>query len=344
MDMRVTRKDVALRAGVSEASVSYVLNRSRKVSDVTIKKVMESVRELDYSVDMVARSMVKKETRQLAILANDLSNPYFSEIFLGFENVAIDNGYLVSICTGQREIEKYISDLIARRIDGVFITAMPYMPYDKYYDIITNMVRKGVKVVISGHILGECEGLSHIEPMYEMGMVQALLYLKGLGHKDVAMISTIEQNSKIDSRDQIFFRTMDRYFTNSKKIYVSESETHIPAIEKGYQLMLKLLNEHKDVTAVLCINDMMAFGAINAAMDVGLRIPEDISIIGIDNVSIAEMFRPSLSSIGFDKIDYGKQAFQLLHKLIKSNESENVVVPTNLFTRKSTATAKPQVK
>lgn len=342
--MRVTRKDVARRAGVSEASVSYVLNRSRSVSEATIKKVMDSIKELDYSVDMVARSMVKKETRQLAILANDLSNPYFAEIFLGFENEAVDNGYLVSICTGQREIEKYISDLIARRIDGVFITAMPYMKYEDYYDIITNMVRKGVRAVISGHILGDYEGISHIEPMYEMGIDEAVAHLKSLGHKDIAMISTLEQNSSFDMRDRIFFKTMDKYYENSKKIYVGETETKTPAMDKGYNLMKKLLSENKDITAVLCINDMVALGAIKAVLDMGLKVPDDISIVGIDNISISEMFKPSLTSIGFDKVEYGKQAFRLLHKLIKENESKNISVPTSLVKRESTAGTKVEVK
>ena len=342
--MRATRKDVAKRAGVSEASVSYVLNKSRSVSQATIKKVMDSVKELDYSVDMVARSMVKKETKQLAILANDLSNPYFSEIFLGFENAAIDSGYLVSICTGQRELEKYISDLIARRIDGVFITALPYMPYEKYCEIITKMVRKGVKVVISGHILEEFEGISHIEPLYEMGIVQTISYLKGLGHQDIAMISTLEKNNKIDARDQIFFKTMDNYFENSKKLYVTEAETHTPAMDKGYQLMQKLLCESQDITAVLCFNDVMALGAIKAILDKGLRVPEDICVVGIDNISFSAMFKPSLSSIGFDKVDYGKRAFFLLEKLIKTNESENVLVPTSLIARESTSQIKINVK
>lgn len=122
--MRVTRKDVARRAGVSEASVSYVLNKSRGVSPEITKKVWDAVKELNYTADMVARSMTKNETRQLAVLANDLSNPYFAEIITGFENAAIDNNYLVSICTAQREIENYIRRLIAQRIDGVFVVGM----------------------------------------------------------------------------------------------------------------------------------------------------------------------------------------------------------------------------
>ena len=187
--MRVTRKDVARRAGVSEASVSYVLNKSRGVSPEITKKVCDAVKELNYTADMVARSMTKNETRQLAVLANDLSNPYFAEIITGFENAAIDNNYLVSICTAQREIENYIRRLIAQRIDGVFIVGMPPLSDEKYHEIIFNMVEAGIRVLINGIILKDSKEISHIFVDHMTGIDKAVSYLKSMGHTHIAMVT-----------------------------------------------------------------------------------------------------------------------------------------------------------
>src|SRR5690625_1529141 len=104
--MRVTRNDVAKRAGVSTATVSYVINNKGNVSEKTRTKVLEAVRELNYKPDMVARSMVTKETKQLSIILNDIANPFYSEVVLGFENMAMEKGYFVNVCTGYKNLTK----------------------------------------------------------------------------------------------------------------------------------------------------------------------------------------------------------------------------------------------
>ena len=105
--MRATREDVAKLAGVSCASVSYVLNRSRKMSLKTETAVLDAVKQLNYMPDMVARSMKKNETMQLSLMVNDITNPFYGEIIEGFESAAIENGYFVNVCTGYRDINKY---------------------------------------------------------------------------------------------------------------------------------------------------------------------------------------------------------------------------------------------
>ena len=258
--MRVTRRDVAVRAGVSEASVSYVMNKSRSVSPETTKKVWDAVKELNYTADMVARSMVKNETKQLAVLANDLSNPYFAEIITGFENAAIDNDYLVSICTGQRETEKYIQHLIARRIDGVFITGLPYMSDQRYHEIISSMVDGDVRVLINGIILKDCRDISHIYVDHTLGIEKAVAHLKNMGHTCIAMLSTFARNNTFDPSDRLFFSAMEKMLPDSEPIFVGEIATRNPDMDSSYRLMQKLMAEHPEVTAVLCLNDLMAYG------------------------------------------------------------------------------------
>ena len=242
--MRVTRKDVARRARVSEASVSYVLNKSRGVSPEITKKVWDAVKELNYTADMVARSMTKNETRQLAVLANDLSNPYFAEIITGFENAAIDNNYLVSICTAQREIENYIRRLIAQRIDGVFIVGMPPLSDEKYHEIIFNMVEAGIRVLINGIILKDSKEISHIFVDHMTGIDKAVSYLKSMGHTHIAMVSTFGRNSNFDIRDRMFFSAMDKYLPDSPKIFVRETGIRNPDMDSSYSLTKRLLTDH----------------------------------------------------------------------------------------------------
>ena len=334
--MRVTRRDVAVRAGVSEASVSYVMNNSRSVSPETTKKVWDAVKELNYTADMVARSMVKNETKQLAVLANDLSNPYFAEIITGFENAAIDNDYLVSICTGQRETEKYIQHLIARRIDGVFITGLPYMSDQRYHEIISSMVDGDVRVLINGIILKDCRDISHIYVDHTLGIEKAVAHLKNMGHTCIAMLSTFARNNTFDPSDRLFFSAMEKMLPDSEPIFVGEIATRNPDMDSSYRLMQKLMAEHPEVTAVLCLNDLMAYGAIQAISDKGKSVPGDISVVGMDDIYISTKFSPSLTSIGFNKLEYGKLAFDVLHRHIRHNTVDDVTVSTELFIRDST--------
>ena len=105
--MKVTRADVAKLAGVSTATVSYVLNGSRPMSEKTTKLVLDAVEQLNYKPDMIARSMTKNETKQLSLMINDITNPFFSEIVVGFETAAIEKGYFVNVCTGYKNINNY---------------------------------------------------------------------------------------------------------------------------------------------------------------------------------------------------------------------------------------------
>ncbi len=337
--MRVTRKDVARRAGVSEASVSYVLNKSRGVSPEITKKVWDAVKELNYTADMVARSMTKNETRQLAVLANDLSNPYFAEIITGFENAAIDNNYLVSICTVQREIENYIRRLIAQRIDGVFIVGVPPLSDEKYHEIIFNMVEAGIRVLINGIILKDSKEISHIFVDHMTGIDKAVSYLKSMGHTHIAMVSTFGRNSNFDIRDRMFFSAMDKYLPDSPKIFVSETGIRNPDMDSSYSLTKRLLTDHPEVTAVICLNDLMAYGVIQAAAYFNKSVPDELSVIGMDDIYISRNFNPTVTSIGFDKREYGMMAFELLYNHIKKNIVKDIDIRTELYIRSSTGLA-----
>ena len=123
--MKATRSDVAKLAGVSTATVSNALSNPEKVKDETVKKVLEAVKALDYRPDMIARSMSTKKTMQIGIVLENISNPFFGDIVRGFESAANEKNYFVNICTGFNKLDEYFDNFITRRLDGVFVTAIP---------------------------------------------------------------------------------------------------------------------------------------------------------------------------------------------------------------------------
>ena len=124
--MPVTRKDVAKLAGVSTATVSYVLNNTCKVTEETRERVLSAIKELDYKPNMIAKSMSTNKSLQLGIVLDNLANPFFGDIVKGFEIAASEKMYFVNICTGFHNLDNYFDNFIARRLDGIFVAAIPY--------------------------------------------------------------------------------------------------------------------------------------------------------------------------------------------------------------------------
>ena len=206
--MKVTRTDVAKLAGVSTATVSYVLNGSRSMSEKTRKLVLDAVEQLNYKPDMIARSMTKNETRQLSFMVNDATNPFYGEIIVGFENAAMERGYFVNICTGNKNINDYFDNYIARRVDGVFIAAIPYkFDMAKLYSLTDNSIR----VVVSGNTDVDLKRVSSIESDYVTAMDKAVSYLYGLGHREMAYLSGLSRKFQFDHRIDGYLAAIERY-------------------------------------------------------------------------------------------------------------------------------------
>lgn len=206
--MKVTRTDVAKLAGVSTATVSYVLNGSRSMSEKTRKLVLDAVEQLNYKPDMIARSMTKNETRQLSFMVNDATNPFYGEIIVGFENAAMERGYFVNICTGNKNINDYFDNYIARRVDGVFIAAIPYkFDMAKLYSLTDN----GIRVVVSGNTDVDLKRVSSIESDYVTAMDKAVSYLYGLGHREISYLSGLSRKFQFDHRIDGYLAAVERY-------------------------------------------------------------------------------------------------------------------------------------
>lgn len=333
--MKVTRADVAKLAGVSTATVSYVLNGSRNMSEKTRKLVLDAVEQLNYKPDMIARSMTKNETMQLSLMVNDITNPFYSEIVRGFEMAAIERGYFVNVCTGYKNINDYFENYIARRIDGVYVVATPHkFDLKKLYSLADS----GTKVVVSGNIEADLKKVSSIESDYIAGMRTAVDYLYRLGHRYIAYLSGLSRKHKFDQK-------IDGYLAAIEQLNLPCGDTllfdgfppYSTSVEDGYAMAKELLATGKHFTAVICLNDLMAMGAIAAFEDAGLKVPEDVSVMGFDDIMFARAWRPAITTMAVSKQEFGKKAFELLYTNIKQGTTGYYMSQLELKERASTA-------
>jgi len=336
--MRVTRNDVAKMAGVSAATVSYVLNNSRKFSDETVKRVMDAVQKLGYKPDNIARSMAKNNTHQLAVVIDSILNPYYGEIVLGFENTAIKNGYFVNICSGSNNLDSYFDNFISRRIDGILVLALP----DKYHSSkLYDLVDAGIKIVSGGIEDIDLKRISLLDNNYGQGMILALEHLYSLGHRDIAYLSSLTGYEKSDARYKSFIDWMKEHEVNypEKNVFTSHSPYNVH-IQGGLHLAQKMMNSGKKFTAVVCTNDLIAIGAIKAFTSAGLKVPEDISVVGFDNVMYGEYWTPSITSVTYDKQAFGQKACEVLLNNIRSDVTGFYRANVSMYIGDSTAPAK----
>lgn len=336
--MKVTRADVAKLAGVSTATVSYVLNGSRNMSDKTRKLVLDAVEQLNYKPDMIARSMTKNETMQLSLMINDITNPFFSEIVVGFETAAIEKGYFVNVCTGYKDINNYFDNYIARRIDGVFVVAVPHK-----FDLnrLYNLTENGIKVVVSGNTEADLKRVSSIENDYVAGMRTAVTYLHQLGHERIAYLSGLSRKHKYDRKIEGYLAAMEQQGLNcGEELLLEGRAPYSTSVEDGYAMAKELVASGKEFTAAICTNDLMAMGAVSAFEDVGLRAPQDVSVMGFDDILFAKAWRPAITTMAVSKYEFGRKAFELLYTNIKKGNTGYYLSQLELKARTSTGIRK----
>lgn len=312
--MKPTRTDVAKLAGVSTATVSNVLNNSVKVTETTAIKVREAVNILDYKPDMIARSMSTKKTMQLGIVLEDISNPFYGDIIRGFENAANEKNYFVNICTGFNKLDEYFDNFITRRLDGIFVTALPYkFSNEKLY----NLVDKDIKVVTSGNANVDYKIVSTIENDHISAMHEAMNYLYGLGHRNIAYLSGLSRNTPYDLRNIGYLEMVDKLNLPYKDTLLLDGKyPYTTDMAYGYKYANELLDTNRKFSAVICVNDLMALGAMKAFKEKKIRIPEDISIMGFDGITFGQYWEPSLTTMNLDKVMFGRKAFELLYSNI----------------------------
>ena len=306
-------KNVAKLANVSIATVSRVFTGSDNVADKTRKKVMKAVKELNYHPNALARQLRMMETKTIIVVVPDITNTFFSQVLKGIEITARRNGYRVLLGDTGNDItieHEYLKALYEKHADGlVLLTAR----MDR--NTIESLMKK-YPVVLA------CEYLEDSNfPTVSIDNISAARkateHLIKLGHKRVAHITG--PMNVILSRDRLkgYKQAMKTYGLEIDPLLIAEGDFYY---KTGYDLMLKLMSIDNLPTAVFAANDEMAIGAIKAIQSQGLKVPEDIAIVGFDNIKMSVFFSPSLTTIGQPMYKIGEKAMNLLLDLIRGKK------------------------
>lgn len=330
--MRVTRKDVAKRAKVSEQTVSYVLNGSRKFSDDIVEKVHKAMAELNYKPDMIAKSMKTKKTNTVAIIVRDIANPIFPAVIHGFQERAAQFGYSVYISdvAGGVDVNSQITDLIARRVDGVYLALVSESNMSA---IVERFVTNDIKVVLGNRDKNVTYNIPCVLTDFSAGMRKIVEYLHKNGHEHIVYLSGLDIKADNDERYEAFIRVYKDLY--GKIPYVIENEKpYSTTVEDGIKLTEKLLAKNIDCTAIIATNDLMAYGVIDCLTAHGKRVPDDVSVIGIDDILYSKYISPPLTTLAYDYHEIGREVFDLLrYKIDKDDLCNDRLINTHIVER-----------
>ena len=327
-----TIKDVAKQVGVSIATVSHVINKTRFVSEGITEKVLKAIRDLNYQPNAIARSLVKRKTHTIGIIISDILNPFYTAIVRGVEDVTYKSGYNVMLCNTDEDVEKeilYIQLLFEKRIDGLVLSSgfqdgvHPLHIQLKKIPLVS-IVRK-IKGVTSDGVFGDNMG----------GAYQAIEHLIQLGHRRIGIISGPLGLSSGAERLEGYKKALSDHQIPIEKQWIKMGDFKK---ESGYSLAKKLLQDEIPPTALFVVNNQMTIGALNASRELGVRIPEDLSLISFDDMEWYSFINPSLTTIEQSPYLMGKTAGEMLLQKIdhRRRNPKKVVIPSRLIVRDST--------
>ncbi|RTE10160.1 LacI family transcriptional regulator [Paenibacillus whitsoniae] len=332
-----TIKDVAKAANVSVATVSRVLHNLDGYSDKTKQIVMQAVEALGYQPNAIARGLVNKRTQTIGVLFPDVSSSFSSDILHGIEEIAQERGFSVIVCNtaeeGKRTL-KYLQVLREKQVDGIVFTSEVLK--DEYFQAIKDM---RVPVILV-NTMSQKHMIPYVKVDDRQAAYQATDYLIQKGHREIAMISgslkdQIAGYPRLDGYRQALADNGIEYMES--RVAIGDFE-----LESSRKAMQKLLTEAPPFTAVFAASDEMAIGAMNYAMEQGLKIPEDLSIIGYDDLKFARMVHPPLTTIHQPLTLMGRMASEKLIALIedKGSQVSSSIVSHHLVERQ-TVRSKP---
>ena len=301
-----TMKDVALKAKVSTATVSRALMNPDKVSQATRNRVEKAAREVGYLPQPMGRNVKRNESRTILVIVPDICDPFFSEIIRGIEVTAANHGYLVLIgdCAHQNQQEKTFIDLIiTKQIDGMLLLGSR-LPFDASIEEQRNLP----PMVMANEFAPELElPTVHIDNL--TAAFDAVNYLYEQGHKRIGCIAGPEEMPLCHYRLQGYVQALRRCGIMVDPQYIARGDF---TFEAGSKAMQQLLDLPQPPTAVFCHSDVMALGALSQAKRQGLKVPEDLSIIGFDNIDLTQFCDPPLTTIAQPRYEIGREAMLLL--------------------------------
>ena len=340
MTKRTTIKDVAKKAGVSIATVSFVLNKhpNEVISEKVKKRVWRAAKSLDYHPSATAAGLARKRTRNVSIIfyrdQSAIPNQFYSFVIKGAIQEAMQREYhlLFSfVDTAYKSHDDLPKVIKERNAEGALFMRQISPP------MIRDIKRRGLPVVTIDHYPA-MRNVHSLQIDNRRGGQLAAEHLLGLGHTRIAVLQGALERPSISERMTGFRETLQKHgvsFSERNNVLLAKGLT----FEDGYAKTLAALKRGKNLTALFCANDEMAAGALKAARELGVVVPRDLSVIGFDNVTMSDFIDPPLTTIGVEKEELGRRAMARLIELVEGNDgkAKRETVPVKLVLRESTA-------
>jgi len=327
----ITIKDIARESGVNISTVSRALNDAYGVHQQTRGHVLAVAARLNYYPNRVARGLKTRRSHTLALIVSDIRNPFFAEVTRGAEDAARAGGYDLVLCNSDLDPRKqmeYVASLLEKQVDGILMNSVADLSR-KQQD---QLAASGVPIVLLNRSTAT-KSFSTVCADNEAGGAMAAQYLLRLGHENIAHLTGPRRHGNLTDRARGFLRFLKA--GAKQRITVLHGEN---SFSGGHTLTQKLLRQQPKISAIFAANDWMAFGAIRAMLELGRRVPEDISLIGFDNLELASVVHPPLTTIHQPKYEMGRAASEMLLRLARNQSkpgSEHLLLRVELIERES---------
>lgn len=323
-------REIAKRAGVSTATVSRVVNGTAPVAPRTEQRVRKAIDRLGYYPNSHARTLGSGKSQMYGLIISDITNPFFPEVVKHFEQIAVEHGQEVLIANTSYQPERMqvcIRRMLERKVDGVAI-----MTSEMDAELIETLNDRGIPIVfldtgdVGPHI-------SNILIDYDHGVDLAVDHLVSLGHRRIAFVSGPPSLASARTRHKAFLAALRRNGLKGSDEFIGVGNHRI---DGGQAAMMGMLGLAVRPTAVLASNDLTAIGIVRAIHAAGLRVPEDISVIGFDDIELSSFLEPPLTTIRVSRAEIGTRAFMALYSGDKDRGTV-YKIPTELVLRSSTS-------
>jgi LacI family transcriptional regulator len=327
----VTIRDVAKAAGVSLTSVSHVINHTRVVSEDIQERVRKAIEETGYRANVLARSLRRGQTHTLGLVLPDSSNPFFAETGREIEQAAFQAGYSVILCNTENDVAKerlYVNVLVGKQVDGLIFVAT-----GDESDSLTSLLGMGIPVVAVDRDLPHGM-LDTVLSDNRGGARSAVQHLLDLGHVRIGCIAGPRDLATSVERLEGYRQALDEAGLRRNEFLERTGDFRA---KSGLACARELLALPARPTAIFACNDLMAMGVLRAAAELDLRVPEDLAVVGFDDIELASYTMPSLTTVAQPKAEIGRTAVALLLDRIdvKDRPARRQMLPTSLLIRKS---------
>ncbi|WP_027965422.1 LacI family DNA-binding transcriptional regulator [Halalkalibacillus halophilus] len=323
-------QEVARKAGVSSATVSRVLNNTTAVSSTTRIKVEKAIEELKYAPSMLGRNLRNSESRLLLVLIHTFSNPYYTEIINGIEDYSIANGYNILLCETDSNASRETTflNMVKNKLADGMISMNPTVDLEK----LTGLAEKHPIILCSDYY--ETMEIPYVAIDNEAAAYKAVKHLIKLGHEKIAFINFDERILYARQRRKGYERALNEFNIPIQDQWIYNSQGL--EFHNGVQAMRKFLQLEEKPTAVFAVSDTLAIGALKETNERGLNVPDDMAVVGFDNISFSNMTNPTLTTVSQPMYNMGYKAAEMLIDSIKGQPVESVIMDYELVMREST--------